>query len=131
MLRASNDVLRLFGQPPLYASRNPAVVAPVRVTSSRRSLHGGHVERRRFTGRPAGVGSTEDQPDFSSHFHISIGWSLEEPSSQVLEKTRTADRSTIQEIRVKFNDVKMKIGNAVTVVPLSKEVGVGKGLIGS
>lgn len=132
MLRISNHVLGSFGQPPLYAEREPEVRPSVRDDGSRRGLHGNQDTRSegRFHKQPSNLVSKKDDPDLSSHFHISTGWSLEKPPAEVLELTRTADLSVLLSIKVRFEAVKLKIGNAVTVVPLPREVGVGKGLIG-
>jgi len=74
--------------------------------------------------------SKSAQTDFSSHFHISIGWSLEKPSADGLERAKSADISDLSNTTIRFDAVKVKIGNAVTVIPLAKGVEVEKGLIG-
>lgn len=79
----------------------------------------------------ASMSFDKNELDFSSHFHISIAWSLGSPSAEALEQTRSASISDLKNVKVRFNAVKFKIGNAVTCVPLSKEVGLGKGLIGN
>ena len=76
------------------------------------------------------MSSKSASDDFSSHFHISIGWSLAEPSDEELERTRSADISHVLSKAISFDAVKVKIGNAITVIPLSKRVDVGRGLIG-
>lgn len=132
LLRVSNQVFGSFGQPPLYALSQPEVRAYP--TESRRKA-GFHRNRRvRSEDRPDGgridTLSESVNADFSSHFHISIGWSLQEPSDEELERARSADISDLRSKPIGFDTVKLKIGNAITVIPLAKRVDVGGGIIG-
>lgn len=74
--------------------------------------------------------SKSTRADVPSQFHISIGWSLEKPSTDELERVRGADISDLLIKTIRFDAVKVKIGNAITVIPLARRVEVGKGLIG-
>jgi hypothetical protein len=71
--------------------------------------------------------------DVSGAFHISIGWTLRSPSQGLLELTKTIALDHMKElnqIRVKIEEIKSKVGNVVTSIPLPKNVSVGKGLFG-
>jgi hypothetical protein len=71
--------------------------------------------------------------DISDAFHISIAWTLSSPSQGLLELTEstTVDyRKEISRIQVKIEEIKSKVGNLVTNIPLPETVSVGKGLFG-
>lgn len=133
LLRVSNQVFGSFGQPPLYALSQPEVRAYP--TESRRKA-GSHRNRRvRSEDRPGSerIDMLSESPhaDFSSHFHISIGWRLQKPSDEELERARSTDIIDLISKPIRFHTVKLKIGNSITVIPLAKGVDVGGGIIGS
>lgn len=129
MLRVANDVLSSFGQPPLYAVNQSAARTSLSENRRKRGFQGNRAVRTEDRGR-IDVVSKSARVDFSSQFHISIGWSLEKPSADELERVRSADISDLLIKTVRFDAVKVKIGNAITVIPLARRVEVGKGLIG-
>ncbi|KAL4916690.1 U6 snRNA phosphodiesterase Usb1 [Aspergillus aurantiobrunneus] len=94
LLRMSNRSLGIFGQPPLYE--------PV--------------------SDPKFGGSQDRKPDFHADytecFHVSIAWSLTEPSADVKERMRTIDLQRITALEIHFNCVKAKIGNNVSSISL-------------
>ncbi|KAJ5817065.1 hypothetical protein N7447_009298 [Penicillium robsamsonii] len=99
LLKLSNDTLARFGQPPLYATstREQQTTASLRNRSSDLS-----------------------DEDFSGCFHISLAWSLSEPSAKERERVAGIDLRTLREIQVGFDSVKAKIGNTVGSIPLGK-----------
>lgn len=136
LLHLSNGAARAFGQPLLYSASAEVSQQP---TSNNAGVHGA---RRRNRGRESLIASgkpplaAEQPTDFSKHFHISIGWTLEMPSSEVLRQTRSVNEGTpiataLGGMRVKFASVKLKVGNSVKDMPLPTKVREGKGLIGS
>ena len=132
LLRVSNLVLSSFGQPPLYAVSTPEVRAYPSGSRREGGYHGNRTVRNkdRLGGHDANVILKGASAGFSSQFHISIGWTLEKPSDEELGRARSADISDLSNQTIRFDAVKLKIGNAITVIPLAKSVDVGKGLIG-
>ena len=71
--------------------------------------------------------------DLSDSFHISIAWTLKSPESELLKLTRTVAMDHMKEfdqVQVHTGEIKSKVGNVVTNIPLPKAVSVGKGLFG-
>lgn len=71
--------------------------------------------------------------DLSSAFHISIAWTLTAPTEELLALTKSVmhDRiDTIKQIQVAVEEIKAKVGNAVTGIPLPKSVTLGKNAFG-
>ncbi|KAJ6128149.1 hypothetical protein N7471_009366 [Penicillium samsonianum] len=100
LLKLSNDTLARFGQPPLYAaSSTQGQQTSVSLRDRSSSLSG---------------------EDFSGCFHISLAWSLSEPSLKERERIAGVDLRALREIQVGFHSVKAKIGNIVGSIPLGK-----------
>jgi hypothetical protein len=139
LLWASNRVVTSFGQAPLYVP-DDSLTARIQRGNARGRWHGfqGGREFSKSAGRRRGPGRVdvdEAQLDCSSHFHVSLGWSLKEPSSEMANRTSSAAvlarvKTLTAELVSSFKAVKVKVGNAVTVVPLPTQVKEGTGLIG-
>ncbi|CEJ57800.1 hypothetical protein PMG11_06480 [Penicillium brasilianum] len=104
LLALSNRALAAFDQPSLYASsrgarRNRAPVA-----------HGRGQDLNEFSG------------DYSDCFHISLAWSLVEPSKKDEERVRGLELGDVGSMRVSFDSVKVKIGNHVESVVFPSEI---------
>lgn len=119
LLRVCNDTVQSHGQPPLYAS----ATAPDPDTPAQSKL---------LSQSPSN--SPSPQKDLSSSFHISIAWALTAPP-----KTLDAWKHTVAPEIAGLNsastpivasEIKAKIGNVVTSIPLSVERGERKGLFG-
>ncbi|KAL4883743.1 U6 snRNA phosphodiesterase Usb1 [Aspergillus karnatakaensis] len=95
LLRISNRSLGLFGQPPLYEHE--------RSDGSRIGVHG-----NKFT----------PQADYSDCFHVSIAWSLTEPSADDKERMKSIDVRELSALGIRFDCVKVKIGNNVSSLAL-------------
>ncbi|KAJ5124529.1 uncharacterized protein N7515_008354 [Penicillium bovifimosum] len=98
LLKVTNDVLARFGQPPLYAA---PLAQGQQSSSSPRGPDGSLVE------------------DFSECFHISLAWSLSEPSAKDRERIDAINLGALREKRVGFDVVRVKIGNTRTYIPLN------------
>ncbi|KAH0539089.1 hypothetical protein FGG08_004327 [Glutinoglossum americanum] len=131
LLWASNRVVMSFGQAPLYVPED---------TPTPRIQHGNAKGRprgprgRRGSNKGANI-EDEAQLDCSSHIHVSLGWSLEEPSLEMENRTKSTAilaivKTLTTELVVQFETVKVKVGNAINVVPLPTKVKGGTGLIG-
>ena len=70
--------------------------------------------------------------DRSSAFHFSIAWTLEPPDDDLLKVTEAASNQMHEahKISVKVEDVKAKIGNVITSIPLLSKAVESKGLFG-
>ncbi len=72
--------------------------------------------------------------DFSMAFHISIAWTLAAPGPELLELTTSlmSDHfDKIKETRVAVEEIKAKVGNVVTSMPLPKSITLSKSLFGA
>ncbi|KAM3067610.1 poly(U)-specific 3'-to-5' RNA exonuclease [Clarireedia jacksonii] len=119
LLHVSNKVAAEFGQPPLYAQPTP-IHAPPKKHTARRNIRNTSL-------------SFEHMQDLSDAFHISIAWALIHPDKEVITATDLAmkDQSTtLKDIQVTAKEIKAKIGNIVTSIPLSKGATEDKSLFG-
>jgi U6 snRNA phosphodiesterase len=113
LLHLSNQVVEEYGQPALYTKLSTYP------ESSKK--------------KKAPNNSWVDMEDVSDAFHISIAWTLTSPSHELLELTKTLGRDQMKEldrIEVKIEEIKSKVGNTVTNIPLPRTVSVRKGLFG-
>ncbi|APA09655.1 hypothetical protein sscle_05g044250 [Sclerotinia sclerotiorum 1980 UF-70] len=125
LLHVSNKVVEEFGQPPLYAD-------------SRASEYGtkiAHPSRdvKNFKAKTQQKENFVDMVDLSKAFHISIAWTLLPPGQELIEATErlTANELIrVQEIQIQTKEIKAKIGNVVTNVPLPEGIAEGKNLFG-
>ena len=131
LLDISNAAVETVNQPPLYQD---ATHQEGKGTRSRRAVS--NPQKARGGGKPT-VNKRLDvtaAPKLDSHFHMSIGWSLEKPSPEAVSELQSSAIQHLVEdartVEVGFKDVKVKIGNTVTVIPLSITASQGKGLIG-
>lgn len=102
LLRASNRVAQEYGQPQLYTGQ------------SRRDAS----ERKQRRHQ-------DDKQDFSSYFHISIGWALPRPDRKLQDENlemQPAVETVMKDVcdmTVHFDAVKIRIGQNVTALPIS------------
>ena len=120
LLRLSNRALAKHGQPPLYET--PITLGGTSrertaSTTDGGSTGGSKTPSRRPQSRTA-ARDTEEVKDYSECFHISIAWSLIEPSTLDQEAISKIDLGKAKELMVRFDCVKAKIGNNVTSIPL-------------
>ncbi|CBF85007.1 hypothetical protein AN1508.2 [Aspergillus nidulans FGSC A4] len=97
LLHISNRSLGLFNQPPLYAplfNSKSGTQPSIRVS------------------KPTSTG------DYTECFHISIAWSLEEPSAEEKKSMESIDIQRLKALKIKFDCLKAKIGNNVSSIPL-------------
>ena len=117
LLHVSNHIVQEYGQPPLYAK----ATIPDMDSKSKKSV-----------GNKA-KSSWDNMADASNAFHISIAWTLSPPSKELIELTYSTNMVYMKEItqtRVEITDIKAKVGNLITGIPLPKTVSVGMGLFG-
>jgi hypothetical protein len=119
LLHVSNKVSAEFGQPPLYAQPTSTHHPPKKHTA-RNNL-------RRSSS------DFEHMQDLSDAFHISIAWTLVQPGEALIAATELVMKeqsTTVKDIQVTTKEIKAKIGNIVTSIPLTKGVAEGKSLFG-
>jgi hypothetical protein len=120
LLHVSNKVAEEFGQPPLYAQPTSSTHHPPKKHTARNNI-------RRSTS------DFEHMQDLSDAFHISIAWTLTQPGEELIAATELVmkDQSTtLKDIQITTKEIKAKIGNIVTSIPLTKGVAEGKSLFG-
>lgn len=135
LLHLCNEAAQAFGQPLLYAD----IKRPKQRESRTNAISAGQ-------GRKHGASdlvnlrnsesSIEEAGGASNHFHVSIGWTLEKPSSELLAQTRSINEEKaiakgIGEMCIRFDSVKLKVGNTVKDMVLPTKVQESKGLIGN
>ncbi|KAJ8066271.1 hypothetical protein OCU04_005351 [Sclerotinia nivalis] len=126
LLHVSNKVVEEYGQPPLYAnsraSENGTKIAhPSKDVKNFKAK--AQKKKENFI----------DMVDLSEAFHISIAWTLLPPDQELIEATErlTANElMEVQQIQVQTKEIKAKIGNVVTNVPLPVGITEGKNLFG-
>lgn len=60
--------------------------------------------------------------DMTSHFHVSIGWSLTRPCENMLAELKSITNDPLFPFRFSIDSLKVKIGNAVTAIALPSKV---------
>ncbi|KAB8077884.1 U6 snRNA phosphodiesterase Usb1 [Aspergillus leporis] len=116
LLRLSNQSLALFGQPPLYEA-SPHIPDADAGSS-------GPVQQQR---QNKANGRTEST-DYSRCFHISVAWSLAEPSPDTRSRIANIDLRKLGDLSIRFDCVKAKIGNNITSIPLLAGISDQKGI---
>lgn len=127
LLRASNKVANKYGQLCLYVS--PEASTARALVDRRYQPQGSSHESQ--TARPQGgtriqSPSLELPKDASTHFHVSIGWTLEKPPEALLDEITSG-----QALKVEVRRIKIKVGNGIVVVQLGSGTPESNGLIGS
>ncbi|KAL8858010.1 MAG: hypothetical protein Q9178_005471 [Gyalolechia marmorata] len=131
LLGATNRVAQKYDKPCLYLAQN-SLAAPVTVTRWQPSTekHGGS----NTVSSTFGVGLGEPYPhmydDMSAHFHISIGWTLEEPVANLAEAIVDKGSQGAIKLELAIETVKARIGNGVVVVPLAPKTAQTNGIVG-
>jgi hypothetical protein len=124
LLWASNQTATEFSQPSLYTT--PELPLPDEQKKPRRSLERGK------TSTPSRLQlGFNGQLDCSTCFHISIAWSLQAPSESLLTRTKALDVGGLTDVRLVVGNVKAKVGNAVTSIPLSTKPVDTRGILGA
>jgi hypothetical protein len=122
LLEICNKTAQEHSQPPLYASASPSNSFHKRTVKS--------LKHARKTSDSACC--SKEVEDFSNSFHISIGWTLEQPPSPaaVSLKTVTNDErfERLKKATIIVDAVKAKIGNVVTSFSLLTKAAEAGGL---
>jgi len=124
LLHVSNNIVQEYGQPPLYAKAGEA---------SKKTLNIGHGSKNSLRQSSLLKVDWSGMEDVSDAFHVSIAWTLEPPSQDLLETTNAlaTDRSAdLKQFTVAVEEIKAKIGNVVTGICLRRGVSEENGLFG-
>lgn len=125
LLRISNQCLSAFGQPALY--ERPKQTQETKTRGGRTGRGRGEAARR-VSAVPT---IEQSQEDCSSSFHISIAWSLFEPSDSTRELVNAIDIKSAQGIGITFSSVKAKIGNTIISPALPTKIQDERGFAGT
>jgi hypothetical protein len=71
--------------------------------------------------------TAQDIPDCSDAFHVSLAWSLTKPSDIAFNQAVTTNE--LKQLSIRFDSVKVKIGNILTSVELLSKVTKPRGSI--
>lgn len=113
LLALSNRSLASFGQPPLYEKTGLESTSQAdRIGTPEPRL--AQQQQRKNARLPTAMG------DYSHCFHISLAWSLTEPSVEDKERLARIDLAALQGREVAFDCVKAKIGNNITSISLQR-----------
>ena len=123
LLWASNETAKAFGKPSIYVKPE---IEPSEVRQRGRGMRGA-----RPRGRSRAVSRVNVIQDCTPCFHISIAWSHGSLSNDVSVGIRSKYSADIKGLPISVKAVKVKIGNAVTSLPLSANVIDTEGIIGA
>ncbi|KAL1631415.1 poly(U)-specific 3'-to-5' RNA exonuclease [Diplodia seriata] len=130
LLLAANQAAKKFGYPELYAG------------TDRKQQHAEGVDMTGGWGttiateNPEGTkGFVDGKNDRSNAFHVSLAWSLEPPPDELrefsgVEEVADLMKQDVAQMSVRFDVLKVKVGNAIhalDIAPKRKEV---KGILG-
>jgi hypothetical protein len=130
LLHVSNTIVQDYGQPPLY---NKSIKTGKDATTKNNRRPRAMPDRRNSLSKKSSMFDWGEMQDTSDAFHVSIAWTLEAPSQKLLELTssRVSDEFTeFKQTQIKIEEIKSKVGNVVSSMPLRKSVVEGKGLFG-
>lgn len=131
LLNTSNQAAEVFGLPTLYTKNNRRAVEGIRIGPQKGSPKRTHVHQ--LDSAQAGSGSVPQ--DRSEAFHISIAWVLDEPNTDSQALLKNADivgfmDKEVRDMIVEFGVVKVKIGNAISVIRLDAKLDEERGILG-
>ncbi|KAK0118157.1 poly(U)-specific 3'-to-5' RNA exonuclease [Cadophora gregata] len=120
LLHVCNSVVKQYGQPPLYPKPPTGPAFTPRKKHQRRKSQ----ENRRapYDKSHSNIDWT-DMQDATDALHISLAWTLQSPSQELLELTDHVAKDhldLLQKIEVSIAEIKCKVGNIVTSMPLPR-----------
>jgi len=128
LLHVCNTAVQDYGQPPLYAK------ASATSTSGNTAKSPKWPKQENSKNRSSAENSKaywSNLQDLSGAFHISIAWTLGSPSEDLLALTKSVATDNFQDVaqtRVNTQEIKAKVGNAVTNMPLPTNIQEATGL---
>ena len=129
ILKISNAVAQKFGNLPLYSElQSPFGPGPCRTLD--KNAYGKYRRVSPYSKTSSRGLSLDVVTDVSSHFHVSIGWSLSRPSEEAIVSMNSKIDGEFN-FRFLVNSIKVKIGNAVTALMLLSKLELSNGYIDS
>ncbi|TVY90118.1 U6 snRNA phosphodiesterase, partial [Lachnellula willkommii] len=125
LLHVCNTAVQDYGQPPLY------VKASTTATSGNTAESPKWPKRETSKNRSSAKAYWSNLQDVSEAFHISIAWTLGSPSAELLARTKSVATDDFQDVAqtcVNIQEIKAKVGNAVTNMPLHTNIQEATGL---
>ncbi|MCJ1435891.1 poly(U)-specific 3'-to-5' RNA exonuclease [Xylographa pallens] len=122
LLWASNETAKAFGKPTIYVKPE--------IESAEVRQRGRGIRGFRPRGRSSAMSRVTGVQDCTASFHVSVAWSHGSLSDDVGAGIRSKYSADIEELSLSVKAVKVKIGNAVTSLPLSANVIDTGGIIG-
>lgn len=121
LLHLSNQTITDFGQPPLYIDSLQSSADGQ--SRKRQAQNGGRSKKTTEAAASSSISRSRpsNDKDMSSSFHISIGWTLSDPTQGLRERLTTTGID-FQSIKVDVSAVKVKIGNGVTAISLATKI---------
>ena len=131
LLRISNETAKAFKQPPLYTEKISSATNDGSRKLGQSILAGTKALGEALSPNPPSLDgpSSNKEPDMSSSFHISIGWTLNAPSRDIMLRLNAVVEKMTTDFEVSVNMVKVKIGNGITAVSLSSKIEASGGII--
>ncbi|EKD18215.1 hypothetical protein MBM_03987 [Drepanopeziza brunnea f. sp. 'multigermtubi' MB_m1] len=118
LLHVCNSTVKQYGQPPLYPKppSEPLTIARKKEEQRRSARF-----KRILFDTPSRKTDWTQMQDATDAFHVSLAWTLQSPSDEILELTEMATKDHldgIQAIQLRVEEIKCKVGNVVTSMPL-------------
>ncbi|KAF2498614.1 hypothetical protein BU16DRAFT_524703 [Lophium mytilinum] len=134
LLDACNATAVEFRQPELYSGSGSSENIKDEIENAEGRKHR---KKRRRSRRSTSSTKVEAPQDRSEAFHISIAWTLEDPGTAYTDLLQGPDVEAfldkeVRAMKVRLEGVKVKIGNAVSLVPLApaKKLDDSHGMLG-
>ncbi|OMP87443.1 UPF0406 protein [Diplodia seriata] len=130
LLLAANQAAKKFGYPELYAG------------TDRKQQHAEGVDMTggwgttTATENPEGTkGFVDGKNDRSNAFHVSLAWSLEPPPDELrefsgVEEVADLMKQDVAQMSVRFDVLKVKVGNAIHALDIAPKRKEEKGILG-
>ncbi|KAL9610198.1 MAG: hypothetical protein Q9167_005075 [Letrouitia subvulpina] len=134
LLRASNSVVERFGQPALYSTTGVSGLHPISPPELQHVVDKEKLTEVRYSASQDSL--LQETLNSQSHttinrFHISIGWTLEQPPMSRREQVRVIGSREISKLGIHVDAVKVKEGNTVHNITLASVVQETNETIGS
>ena len=127
LLKASNAAAGEFGQPPLYATTETQAdyeKTNQKPRAKRVRLGGGDFR----DGLAAKAEVDKEDEEMVGAFHFSIGWTLKAPDERTVERLKDVTAAS-KGFDIRVENVKVKMGNGVSVIPLTEKRDSSNGII--
>jgi len=129
LLHVCNTTVEEYGQPPLYAHASTTAVTGGNTAKSAKGPR--KKTSRKVSSAESSKAYWSNLQDVSGAFHISIAWTLGSPDQHLLALTKSITTNHFKDAaqtRVNIQEIKAKVGNIVTNMPLRTNIQETDGL---